>query len=176
MAIPRPLHAALLLTALSLAGCASSEGTLGVHVTDAPGAIGDFTSLTITVSAIELKDKDGGGSTSFAPASPTFDLVRLLNGNLTTLFRDSVPAGNYSKLELVIASAQGVLKSGGTVEVAAPKGSIFLPTQFTVKGGGNVDFLFDIHVVAKGNGAYSLQPNAGGSRVIAQPTSGTVPA
>ncbi|MEK6985539.1 MAG: DUF4382 domain-containing protein [Candidatus Thermoplasmatota archaeon] len=171
----------LLMTAAALAGCASGEtGTLGVHVTDAPGAIGDFSSLTIVVSEIVLKVKDKEGmekEAAFAPAAASFDLVKLLNGNLTTLFRDDVPAGNYSKMELVISSASGVLKADGSaVTVKAPKGSIFLPTKFTVEAGKEVDFLFDIHVVSKGSGDYSLQPNAGGSKTIAKPTDGKVPA
>lgn len=169
----------LLMTAAALAGCASGDsGTLGVHVTDAPGAIDDFSSLTIVVSEILLKVKDKEGKEkepSFAPASPSFDLVKLLNGNLTTLFRDPVPAGNYSKMELVISSATGVLKTGETVDVKAPKGSIFLNTKFTVEAGKEVDFLFDIHVVAKGKGDYGLQPNAGGSKTIAKPSGGKVP-
>jgi hypothetical protein len=127
---------------------------------------------------MKVKDKDGAEkNASYAPASPTFDLVKLVSGNLTTLFRDTVPAGNYSKLELVVSSAQGVLKAGGqTVQVKAPKGSIFLTTKFTVEAGKEVDFLFDVHVVAKGNGDYSLQPNATGSKTIAKPTESKVPA
>ncbi len=181
MARTLALLGTMLMTAAALAGCAAGgEGTVGVHVTDAPGAIGDFASLTIVVSAIEMKSKDKDGAdkdASYAPASPTFDLVKLVNGNLTTLFRDPVPAGNYSKLELVIASATGVLKSNGsTVTVKAPKGSIFLPVKFTVEAGKDVDFLFDVHVVAKGSGDYSLQPNAGGSKQIGKPSGGKVPA
>ena len=49
-------------------------------------------------------------------------------------------------------------------EYRQSKGSIFLPLQFKVAAGQETSFVFDMHVVAKGNGDYSLQPNAGGSR------------
>lgn len=173
--------ATLVFALATFAGCAESgSGTLNVHVTDAPGAIGDFTSLTIEVSTITLKHKgnDGAEKTdSYSPASKTFDLVKLTNGNLTTIFGGSVANGTYTKIEFEISKASGVLKADGkTVTIDAPKGSVFVNTQFTVGDGSEVDFLFDIHVVAKGNGTYSLSPNAGGSKVIAKPSGGKVPA
>lgn len=167
--LPQRMVRAFTLLALGamvamLAGCTASSGTLTVQATDAPDNIGDFTSLTIDVSSIEAKS--GDGVKSFTPAHGSFDLVKLQAGNLTTLFKDQVPAGNYSKLELVITKATGVLKADGkSVDVKAPKGSIFLPGSFTVEAGKETVFLFDIHVVAKGSGEYSLQPNAGGSKV-----------
>ena len=152
--------AVVLLTAL--AGCSSgSTGTLHVQATDAPGAIDDFQSLLVTVDTIEIRD--GNGTHSYEPANATFDLVKLTNGNLTTLFKDEVPAGTYSRMELVISGIEGTLTSGAEVEVKAPKGSIFLPIKFTVEAGQQTDFLFDIHVVKTGQG-YNLQPNAAGSR------------
>ncbi|MEA3189639.1 MAG: hypothetical protein QOD77_221 [Thermoplasmata archaeon] len=172
---------ALALALTALAGCSSSggDGTLNVHVTDAPGAIGDFTSLTITVSSIELKHKGNDGvekTDAYTPDDKEFDLAKLTNGNVTTIFGGKVANGTYTKMEFIVASATGVLAADGkTVQVDAPKGSIFVNTQFTVGDGSEVDFVFDIHVVAKGNGGYSLQPNAGGSKVVAKPTNGKIP-
>lgn len=158
--------AALLLGLLStafLAGCASSTGTLQVQATDAPDNIGDFSSLTITVSSIDVQGT--GGSTSYTPSQPTFDLTKLTNGNTTTLFKDQVAAGNYSRLEFKVASAKGVLRAGGAaIDVKSPSGTLFLNKHFTVGAGETTTFVFDIHVVKKGTGDYSLQPNAAGSR------------
>jgi len=153
------------LTALALSGCTGSgDGTLTVQATDAPDNLGDFSSLTIEVSSIDVTGPHG--VQSYTPATSSFDLTKLASGNTTTLFHGSVANGTYSKVEFVIAKATGVLKSSGqSVDVGAPKGSIFLPQQFTVGAGQETTFLFDIHVVAKGNGAYALAPNAGGSRV-----------
>jgi hypothetical protein len=157
------LPAGLLLTAL-LAGCASSgTGTLDVQATDAPDNLGDFSSLTVTVSSIDVQGE--GGSHSYAPSHPSFDLAKLANGNTTSLFRDAVAAGNYTRIEFQVSGATGVLKAdGSSIAVKAPGGTIFLNQRFTVGGGQVTTFVFDLHVVKKGNGDYSLQPNASGSR------------
>jgi len=154
-----------LLAALALSGCTGSgDGTLTVQATDAPDNIADFSSLTIEVSSIDVTGSDGVHS--YTPATSSFDLTKLTNGNTTTLFHGAVANGTYSKVEFVVAKATGTLKSSGqSVDLTAPKGSIFLTQQFTVGSGQETTFLFDIHVVAKGNGSYALAPNAGGSRV-----------
>ncbi|MCA1811202.1 MAG: DUF4382 domain-containing protein [Halobacteriales archaeon] len=138
-----------------------------MHATDAPDDIGDFSSLTIQVARINLKGGGAGGAnSSYAPATSSFDLTKLTNGNLTTLFKDQVPAGNYTYLEIEVSSATGVLKAGGkSVDVKAPSNRIFLNTHFEVKAGQETDFLFDIQVHMVGNGDYQLKPNAGGSHV-----------
>lgn len=170
--------AALTLAFTVLSGCSSSggDGTLNVHVTDAPGAIDDFASLTIVVSTIQLKHKGNDGAEkidNYTPDDKSFDLTKLTDGNVTTIFGGAVANGTYTKMEFVIESATGVLKAdNSTVDVTTPKGSMFVNTQFTVGSGAEVDFVFDIHVVAKGNGDYSLQPNAGGSKVVAKPVNG----
>lgn len=176
------IPAALAVLTAALAGCAGSDGkgTLNIHVTDAPGAIGQFESLEVEVSSIVLKHKGGDGAEktdSYTPDDRTFDLTRLTDGNVTAIFGGSVANGTYTRIEFEVAKATGVLKDGGrTVPVDAPKGSIFVNTQFTVGDGSEVHFVFDIHVVEKGNGGYSLQPNAGGSKVIGEPKGGKIPA
>lgn len=155
---------ALLLTAL-LSGCASSgTGTLDVQATDAPDNLGDFANLMITVSSIDVQGS--GGAHSYNPSHPTFDLTKLKDGNTTSLFRDQVAVGNYSKMEFKISSAVGILNSNGTqVDVKVPSGTMFVNQHFAVSEGSTTTFVFDIHVVRQGNGGYSLQPNASGSKV-----------
>ena len=162
----RPLAFALAATALLLAGCSSSAGTgtLAVQATDAPDDLGDFSSLTVHVDSISIHGDGDGSNHSYAPASPTFDLTQLHDGNVSTLFNGSVPAGNYTYLELHIQSASGVLKDGGqTVDVKAPSSRIFLNTRFTVASGKTTTFTFDVQVHQLGNGDYQLKPNASGS-------------
>ncbi|MEK6974903.1 MAG: DUF4382 domain-containing protein [Candidatus Thermoplasmatota archaeon] len=154
-----------LFLALALSGCSSNgEGTLQVQVTDLPGDIADFSALPVTVSSIELTMKDGGKE-SYAPSDGTFDLTTLVNGNTTTLFKDDVKAGNYTRLALKVRDATGTLKSGGQVAVTTPGGTLFLEQAFTVKEGEETNFLFDVVVHKEGNGQYIFQPNASGSRV-----------
>jgi hypothetical protein len=157
-----PLLAMLLV--LALAGCTGAgTGTLTLHVTDKPDAIGDFSALDVIVEKIELTPK-GGSAKSYSPATATFDLTKLTNGNVTTLFNGSVDAGNYTRMDIFVTSATGTLASNGTsVDVKPPGGRIFVNTGFEVDSGQTTTFLFDIGVVEQGNGAYILQPNADGS-------------
>ena len=166
-----PVRTASLAAILSLAllsvlsaGCASKSGTLAVQATDAPDDLGDFSSLTVHVDRITVHG-EGISNKSYSPASPTFDLTQLRDGNLTTLFNGSVAAGAYTYLELHIQSAEGVLKSGGSsIQVTAPSSRIFLNTHFTVEEGRQTTFVFDVQVHKVGNGDYQLKPNAAGSR------------
>jgi len=159
------LLAVAALAALALSGCASSSGTMTVQATDAPDNIGDFSSLTVTVTKITVLGADGG-SHDYSPSKDSFDLTKLQNENTTTLFSGAVAAGNYTKLELKISQAKGVLKAGGqTVDVQAPSGTIFLTQHFEVAKGKETVFVFDVQVHIQGNGDYMLKHNASGSKV-----------
>ncbi|MEA3202494.1 MAG: hypothetical protein QOI63_160 [Thermoplasmata archaeon] len=164
--MPRILLPALLMVIASLAGCAGSDtGTFTLHATDAPDDIGDFSALTVTVTSIDLTMK-GGGVTSYAPSSSTFDLTKLTSGNTTTLFHDQVKAGNYTRLELKVQDASGILKAGGkAAAVKAPSGTLFVLQDFTVAAGRETTFTFDLQVHMEGNGSYIFKPNAGGSHL-----------
>jgi hypothetical protein len=160
-----PILATLACLAIASSGCSGSDsGTLAVHATDAPDNIGDFSSLTINVDAIRVQGP--AGNQSYSPAHPSFDLVTLTNGNLTTLFNGTVAAGDYNYLEIHITSADGVLAEGGShVSVAVSSSRIFLNSHFTVTAGKQTDFVFDIHVLKEGNGQYRLLPSANTSHV-----------
>lgn len=154
-----------LATIALLAGCMGSgdTGTFTLHATDAPDDIGDFLYLNVTVDRIELKPKDGDAA-SYNASAPTFDLTKLTNGNVTTLFSDEIPVGNYTKLDLFISNATGTLVGdGSTVSVKAPSGRLFLNTAFEIAAGEETQFLFDIQVHQVGNGDYQFKPNADGS-------------
>ena len=163
------LALAALSLALALSGCTGGDATgrMNLHVTDAPDAIGDFAYLNVTVTHIVLHAKGGNasdeGGLTFEPASRTFDLTKLTNGNVTTIFAGDVPAGAYGKMTLQVEDAQGVLQNGTTVPVKAPSRRLFLTMDFTVAEGQETDFLFDVQVHRLGNGDYQLQPNADGS-------------
>lgn len=160
------LLAGLLLPSLALAGCVGGEGGEGrfvLFVTDQPNAIDDFSSLTVTVDRIVIATGDNETQT-LEPAEPTFDLTQLLEGNTSTLFNGTVPTGEYTRLDLYVSEATGVLRAdGSTVDVGAPSGRIFLNTAFTISEDETTTFLFDVQVIRLGNGEYQLKPNADGS-------------
>lgn len=160
----RALILLIALAPLTLSGCTGDDsGPFSVLVTDAPGNIADFSSLIVTVDTITLTGADNE-TDDLAPSSPTFDLTKLTEGNVTTLFNGSVDEGTYSRLDLHFSNATGVLKAdNSTISVKAPSGRIFLNTPFTVSAGNETSFLFDIEVHKVGNGDYQFKPNAGTS-------------
>jgi hypothetical protein len=151
---------------LAISGCTGAgSGTLTVQVTDLPGDIADFAHLNVTVTSIDVTMKDGSHE-SYSPSNATFDLTTLATGNLSTLFKDSVKAGEYTKLSLRVADGQGTLRADGThVTVKAPGGTLSSEQKFTVDSGEETTFVFDIIVHMEGNGDYILQPNVTGIRV-----------
>ncbi|HEX2022036.1 MAG TPA: DUF4382 domain-containing protein [Candidatus Thermoplasmatota archaeon] len=162
-----PILAAVLV-ASALAGCAADPtGTLKLHVTDAPDRIGDFRFLNVTVTKIVLHGKEADdnatneeGAREYAPATGTFDLTKLTNGNVSTIFGGQVAAGHYKKLTLHVQDARGVLQNGTQVDVKAPSGRLFIKGDFDVGEGKETDFLFDINVKMTGDGSYQFEPNA----------------
>jgi hypothetical protein len=151
-----------LLVASIAVGClgSSGSGTFGFSLSDTADAIGDFSALNAHVSAIEITATNGTRMNE-TPTTTTFDLTRLTNTNQTQLFKGSVPAGSYKRVELVLASASGDLKSGGTTSVAAPSGGLFLNSNFTIASGKTTNFVFDIQVHKLGNAQYQFYPNGG---------------
>src|SRR5690348_2570150 len=116
----RAFHALVPAVVLAmLAGCTSSNGTLALHVTDAPDGLGDFSSLNVTVDKITLTKSDGG-TKDYTPSASTFDLTKLTSGNTSTLFSGTVDNGNYTKLTLHVSNGAGTLTSGAAQTVKAP--------------------------------------------------------
>jgi len=144
-------------------------GTVGVIITDA--ATEDFSQILATITAIELLGDDG--RTTIFSGSETIDLLKLRN--FTELFSvtDGVPAGDYSKIRLILSSLTLVRldDNGNTIEsanVALPgNGKIDLnprQTFFVMPGSTlllelDVDAKKSIKVVSTGNGnSYRFRP------------------
>jgi hypothetical protein len=141
-------------------------------VSDDENAIGDFSSLYITVEKIVLlKSGDGDTLIEFVPEVTEFDLA-LLQGDITLeLWNGIIPEGKYSKIFVYVSEIRGNLKSTGQ-EISAnlPSGKLQLATSFNVSSGNITSFTFDITVVAAGNSKhgikYNLKPQAGESNAV----------
>ncbi|MEA3191049.1 MAG: hypothetical protein QOD77_1631 [Thermoplasmata archaeon] len=161
-----------LLLAPALSGCSSAEsGTwFGLHVADGPGAIDQFRRLTVEVSKVTLY-REGGGTVEVVPQAQSFDLAKLQDGNVSSVFSGRVDPGQYKRIELTVVKATGVLQADDRlVSLQVPGGKLVLDLDLDIAT-REINYLFDIQVDQEG-GAYVLKASPEGSKVISKPTNG----
>lgn len=144
---------------------AKVDGNFVFYVSDEQNDIGDFESLTITVSSIQIKPVGEGPWLDIEPEAPEADLVQLQGKRAQELWRGDVPDGEYQTVFIYIESIVGILAdSEEEADIKLPSGKLHLETPFSVFGDEPTEFVFDITVHRTGeagNGArYILSPQA----------------
>jgi len=94
----------------------------------------------------------------------TVDLTQVVGDRAVSVFEGELEAGTYSKVELHTAGIEGIV-DGEPVDVKIPSGKLQIVHGFEIHPDEPVEFVFDIHVVRKGNGGYNLRPVVSGSGV-----------
>lgn len=94
----------------------------------------------------------------------TVDLTQVVGDKAVSVFEGELEAGTYSKVELHAAGIEGIV-DGERVDVKIPSGKLQIVHGFEIHPDEPVEFVFDIHVVKKGNGGYNLRPVVSGSGV-----------
>lgn len=94
----------------------------------------------------------------------TVDLTQVVGDKAVAVFEGELEAGTYSKVELHAAGIEGIV-DGEQVDVKIPSGKLQIVHEFEIQPDEPVEFVFDIHVVKKGNGGYNLRPVISGSGV-----------
>jgi len=94
----------------------------------------------------------------------TVDLTQVVGDKAVSVFEGELEAGTYSKVELHAAGIEGIV-DGERVDVKIPSGKLQIVHKFEIESDEPVEFVFDIHVVEKGNGGYNLRPVVSGSGV-----------
>jgi hypothetical protein len=90
--------------------------------------------------------------------SPTVDLTQVVGDVAQPIFDGELEAGSYRKLELHVERTEGIV-DGEEVEVNVPSVKLQLTKPFEVRAGEELDFVFDINVVKRGNqDSYNLKP------------------
>lgn len=138
--------ALVLMIALALAACTSSDGVLSgsaevrVLVTDAPSdyiASADVTFSRVYLKAddddmgMETENTDGAGDVDLLAegADPvTYDLMLLRDGIEALLAGAVVPEGTYHQLRMVVQSATVTLAEGVTFEDGSNTATLFTPS------------------------------------------------
>lgn len=137
-------------------------GKVTVLITD--DVIRDFEHLNITFSQIQVHSAGALTPSKWVSvdlATTTIDLTDLANNLTATLGLDSITAGKYSQLRILVESAQGVLTTGESVDVIVPSGELRTETPFELKPQGAVTLLVRLQVM-QAAGTYSLRPAFGG--------------
>lgn len=179
------MRTAQLVVALAvlLAGCSgvipgsgADDGTLHVYVSDEPGAIEEFESLNVTITAFSLRtaepagehDDDGhhrhrhhGNWTTYELNETTVDLTELQGANASLLHAVDVPDGEYTAVSVHVADVNATLENGETPkEVKVPNDRITVHEEFTVGNNESVAFVVDAVVKERrDNETYVLKPN-----------------
>ncbi len=140
-----------------------AEGTLSILVRDAPA---DFSHVNVTFSEVRVHRADAGnesGWISLTLETATIDFMSL--GNLTkVLALDKVPAGKYTQIRIVVASASGTMRGGTFVAMTVPDGILKTDTPFDLRAGGvtTVTLDFDLaHSIHLADGSWIFKPVLG---------------
>lgn len=157
---------------------ASTYGTLGVSLTDAPAC--GYDAVNITVNKVRVhqstsaSENDAGWTDITLNPAKKINLLNLTNGALLELGQTPLTPGRYTQLRLVLDAntgnglANSLILTGSTSEISldtpsAVQSGIKLVNEFDVAAGQRVDVVLDFDacksVVKKGNsGNYGLKP------------------
>ena len=105
---------------LACNGRSPNTGTLEVRLWDHREAIGDFSELWLTVSAVEIHPAGQPrteGWITLKPAIPELDLTQYVVGSEAVMVTTAVPAGRYNAVHLTVEQAAGTLTDGQQVTV-----------------------------------------------------------
>jgi len=170
----RSVAAVALAALVVLAGCGSAvpgtdgggTGTVTVYVSDQQNAIDQFEHLNVTVSEVVfVRENDSGeGERVAVDANDTTpDLTELQGANASQVGSAEVPNGTYTQVVLNVTAVDGTLTDGSSADVKLPSERLRLNENVTVGDGDEIDFVFDVSVVQRGNQGYILKPVAGES-------------
>lgn len=139
------------------------QGNFVFLISDDVNAIGDFSSVNVSISKVGLFLADGSDRwVEFEPEIREVDLALLPGDKTEQIWRGNVPEGQYSKVVIYVDDVRGVLKATGqTIEIKLPSRKLQISKPFQVGAGTVTSFTYDLTVVSAGNkGKYILKPQA----------------
>jgi hypothetical protein len=156
----------------------SGEGQLLITMVDSPAG---YDQVNIVVTRVDIH-KSGSDSTSdwytLNNIPATYDLMILRNGASVVLGNNSLNAGHYSQIRLIIGTGSNINVSGTVFPLDVSSGSqtgIKLNRAFDIQDGRVYELLLDFDaersIVLTGNGQYKLKPVI---RVVPTIISGTI--
>jgi hypothetical protein len=159
----------------------AANGSLAIHLTDSP--FSDAKALLVTFNAVSVHRADGDSwqTINFTSGGQRTCDLKKLNGPVDVLGVGSLPAGKYTQVRLVVASANIYFDNpsagsacassiaapaGASAAVDIPSGEVKLNHEFTLTTAGSTMLLdFDgdqsIHQTGSGNGNGNGQGKSG---------------
>jgi hypothetical protein len=140
-----------------------TSASLDFYVSDEKNAIDDFEHLNVTIQKVGVHRANASENESAWVEkdvnNTTVDLTELKGANASKLTTLDVQNGTYDKTFVYVTEVNGTLTNGESTDVKLPSSKLQLNTEFTVGNGEEVDFVFDITVVKRGNsGSYNIKP------------------
>ena len=119
---------ALPLLAACGGGSGGSSSTMNLGITDGP--VDAASSVVVSFTGVELQPSGGGQSTTINFSSPkTIDLLQQQNGNAALLLSgQSVPAGNYDWIRLMLNVAADGTVANSYIEVNGAQYPLVIPS------------------------------------------------
>lgn len=145
----------------------AGEKNFRLLISDEEAAIGDFDSVLVTIKEAEVQMKDASESSVLEKIliNKEVDLVKLQGEISYSLTDIGLTAGEYSWIKLNVEKISA-MKDGAAVEIKLPGDELKIMKSFTITAEELTTFVFDISVVAKGNGEYNLKPVISESGVV----------
>jgi len=147
----------------------SAAGNFAFLISDEVNAIGDFDSLSISISSIGLHlSGESGRWVKLDPEVQVVDLALLQGDRAQEIWRGDVPEGQYTKVFIRVSSVSGILKkTGESVNVKLPGEKLHISKPFEVTSSSETNFVYDLTVIATGSTQsgikYILKPQVGQS-------------
>ncbi|WP_254821832.1 DUF4382 domain-containing protein [Haloglomus halophilum] len=140
----------------------ADQGRMNFYISDEKNAIDDFEHLNVTISKVGFqRGGESGNWTEYDVDNRTVDLTELKGDNATLLQTFDLQSGNYTKVFIHVDDVNGTLTDGNQTDVKLPSSKLQLNENFEVGGGEELDFVYDITVVKRGNsGSYNIKPVA----------------
>lgn len=173
-----------IVSSLTIVSCSDStspetgQGQLKITMVDAPAV---YEEVNIIVTRVEVHKADAGQNSGWFVINnnaATYDLLTLRNGASVILGDNSLDAGHYSQIRLIIGTGSNVVVNGITYPLEIPSGEqtgVKLNHQFEIQSGIIYELLLDFDadrsIVLTGNGQYKLKPVI---RLIPTEISGTI--
>jgi hypothetical protein len=152
----------------------STEGNFVFLISDDVNAIGDFASLTLTISGIGLLPDGSENWIEFEPEVDVVELTLLQGEESQQIWRGNISEGMYTKVFIYVTDVTGILNESESepVELKLPSGKLHLSIPFQVSIDTVTRFTYDLTVVATGssqNGPkYILRPVIGESGAVTE--------
>ena len=155
-----------------------SEGNFVLLISDDVNAIGDFTSVDVSITRVGLLlSGDSGEWIEFKPEIKEVDLTTVQGDKTQEIWRGNIPEGEYNKIFIYVDDIKGILEATGeTVEIKLPSNKLQISKPFQITAGTVTSFTFDLTVVSTGNEQsgikYILKPQIGESGAETKPAKG----